>query len=164
MLLYSVATIGARAVWLPSLLKSACCCSLPEPDARCYAVPPARLQVRPSSKHDAPYWTTNSGAPVWNNKNSLTVGARGPILLEDYHLVEKLANFDRERIPERVVHARGASAKGFFEVRAPVPKHPLATQPGRCAWTCTRGLPASPGKMPTHPPLLYSLCLLCISR
>ena len=40
----------------------------------------------------------------------------GPILLEDYHLLEKLANFDRERIPERVVHARGASAKGFFEV------------------------------------------------
>ncbi|KAK1366266.1 hypothetical protein POM88_025922 [Heracleum sosnowskyi] len=40
----------------------------------------------------------------------------GPVLLEDYHLVEKLANFDRERIPERVVHARGATAKGFFEV------------------------------------------------
>lgn len=40
----------------------------------------------------------------------------GPILIEDYHLVEKLANFDRERIPERVVHARGASAKGYFEV------------------------------------------------
>ena len=40
----------------------------------------------------------------------------GPILLEDYQLVEKLAQFDRERIPERVVHARGASAKGFFEV------------------------------------------------
>jgi catalase len=40
----------------------------------------------------------------------------GPILLEDYHLVEKIAQFDRERIPERVVHARGASAKGFFEV------------------------------------------------
>nr|VDD47980.1 unnamed protein product [Brassica oleracea] len=46
----------------------------------------------------------------------MTVEPRGPILLEDYHLVEKLANFDRERIPERVVHARGASAKGFFEV------------------------------------------------
>ena len=41
----------------------------------------------------------------------------GPILLEDYQLTEKLANFDRERIPERVVHARGAAAKGFFEVR-----------------------------------------------
>lgn len=40
----------------------------------------------------------------------------GPILLEDYHVIEKLAQFDRERIPERVVHARGASAKGFFEV------------------------------------------------
>lgn len=40
----------------------------------------------------------------------------GPVLLEDYHLIEKLANFTRERIPERVVHARGASAKGFFEV------------------------------------------------
>lgn len=72
----------------------------------------------PSSKHNAPYWTTNSGAPVSNNDNSLTVGARGPILLEDYQLIEKLANFDRERIPERIVHARGASAKGFFEVCA----------------------------------------------
>ncbi|WOG97709.1 hypothetical protein DCAR_0417050 [Daucus carota subsp. sativus] len=71
---------------------------------------------RPSSAFDSPYWTTNSGAPVWNNDSSLTAGPRGPVLLEDYHLVEKLANFDRERIPERVVHARGASAKGFFEV------------------------------------------------
>lgn len=53
---------------------------------------------------------------MWNNISSLTVGDRGPVLLEDYHLVEKLANFDRERIPERVVHARGAAAKGFFEV------------------------------------------------
>lgn len=44
-------------------------------------------------------------------------GVTGPILLEDYHLIEKLAQFDRERIPERVVHARGATAKGFFEVR-----------------------------------------------
>lgn len=73
-------------------------------------------QHRPSSSFNPPYWTTNAGAPVWNNNNSLTVGTRGPILLEDYQLVEKLAQFDRERIPERVVHARGASAKGFFEV------------------------------------------------
>ncbi|KAG6545799.1 hypothetical protein Mapa_012760 [Marchantia paleacea] len=70
----------------------------------------------PSSKHNSPYWTTNSGAPVWNNNSSLTVGPRGPVLLEDYHLIEKLANFDRERIPERVVHSRGFSAKGYFEV------------------------------------------------
>lgn len=73
-------------------------------------------KFRPSSAFNSPYWTTNSGAPVWNNNNSLTVGTRGPILLEDYHLLEKLAQFDRERIPERVVHARGAVAKGFFEV------------------------------------------------
>lgn len=71
---------------------------------------------RPSSSYNSPYLTTNAGAPVWNDNSSLTVGSRGPILLEDYHLVEKLAHFERERIPERVVHARGASAKGFFEV------------------------------------------------
>lgn len=73
-------------------------------------------KYRPSSAFNTPFWTTNAGAPVYNNDSALTVGSRGPILLEDYHLVEKLANFERERIPERVVHARGASAKGFFEV------------------------------------------------
>ncbi|KAL3830512.1 hypothetical protein ACJIZ3_019314 [Penstemon smallii] len=73
-------------------------------------------KYRPSSSYNTPFMTTNSGLPVWNDHNSLTIGSRGPILLEDYHLVEKIATFDRERIPERVVHARGASAKGFFEV------------------------------------------------
>jgi catalase len=73
-------------------------------------------KVLPSSHHDSPYWTTNNGAPVYNNNQSLTVGVRGPVLLEDYHFIEKIAQFDRERIPERVVHARGAAAKGFFEV------------------------------------------------
>nr|AWW16514.1 CAT-3 [Ipomoea pes-caprae] len=73
-------------------------------------------KYRPSSSFNTPFCTTNSGAPVWNNTCALTVGSRGPILLEDYHLVEKIQNFTRERIPERVVHARGASAKGFFEV------------------------------------------------
>ena len=58
--------------------------------------------------------TTNQGAPVGDNQNSRTAGRRGPVLLEDYHLVEKLAHFDRERIPERVVHARGAGAHGVF--------------------------------------------------
>ncbi|XP_021675148.2 catalase isozyme 2 [Hevea brasiliensis] len=73
-------------------------------------------KFRPSSANDTPFWTTDAGAPVWNNNSSMTVGTRGPILLEDYHMIEKLANFTRERIPERVVHARGMSAKGFFEV------------------------------------------------
>lgn len=49
-------------------------------------------------------------------ERGLLFNESGPILLEDYHLIEKIAQFDRERIPERVVHARGASAKGFFEV------------------------------------------------
>nr|QCF46606.1 catalase [Pohlia nutans] len=60
--------------------------------------------------------TNNQGGPVYNNTSSMTIGSRGPVLLEDYHLVEKIANFHRERIPERIVHARGAGAKGYFEV------------------------------------------------
>lgn len=58
--------------------------------------------------------TTNSGAPIGDNQNSKTVGQNGQVLLEDIHLIEKLATFDRERIPERVVHARGVGAYGEF--------------------------------------------------
>ena len=59
--------------------------------------------------------TTDSGAPVGSNQNSKTAGPRGSVLLEDFTLIEKLARFDRERIPERVVHARGVGAYGTFE-------------------------------------------------
>ena len=59
--------------------------------------------------------TTDSGAPVGSNQNSKTAGARGSVLLEDFTLIEKLARFDRERIPERVVHGRGVGAYGTFE-------------------------------------------------
>jgi len=58
--------------------------------------------------------TTNAGQPWADNEHSQTAGARGPVLIQDYQLLEKLAHFDRERIPERVVHAKGASAKGVF--------------------------------------------------
>ena len=58
--------------------------------------------------------TTNGGVPVGDNQNSLTAGENGPVLLQDIHLIEKLASFDRERIPERVVHARGVGAYGTF--------------------------------------------------
>ncbi len=58
--------------------------------------------------------TTNNGAPVGDNQNSVTIGNEGAVLLEDIHLIEKLAAFDRERIPERVVHARGVGAHGEF--------------------------------------------------
>lgn len=59
--------------------------------------------------------TSNHGVPIRDNQNSLRAGTRGPSLLEDFHLVEKLAHFDRERIPERVVHARAVGAHGYFE-------------------------------------------------
>ncbi|HEY4538933.1 MAG TPA: catalase [Faecalibacter sp.] len=62
--------------------------------------------------------TTNTGAPVGDNQNSKTIGNNGQVLLEDIHLIEKLAAFDRERIPERVVHARGAGAFGEFVASA----------------------------------------------
>ncbi|HNG48863.1 MAG TPA: catalase [Plasticicumulans sp.] len=60
--------------------------------------------------------STNQGQPVGDDQNSLKAGGRGPTLLEDFLLREKLQHFDHERIPERVVHARGAAAHGFFEV------------------------------------------------
>jgi catalase len=66
--------------------------------------------------------TTSTGAPVDDNQNSLTAGPRGPILISDLALIDKLAKFDRERIPERVVHAKGAGAHGYLEVTHDVTK------------------------------------------
>ncbi|MFN3558774.1 MAG: catalase [Brevundimonas sp.] len=60
--------------------------------------------------------TTNHGVPVSDNQNSLKAGPRGPSLLEDFVLREKIQHFDHERIPERIVHARGSAAHGFFEL------------------------------------------------
>lgn len=60
--------------------------------------------------------TTNHGVPVSDNQNSLKGGSRGPTLLEDFVLREKIQHFDHERIPERIVHARGSAAHGFFEL------------------------------------------------
>src|SRR3979411_2517526 len=60
--------------------------------------------------------TTNQGLPISDNQNSLRAGERGPTLLEDFVLREKITHFDHERIPERVVHARGAGAHGVFQV------------------------------------------------
>ena len=67
--------------------------------------------------------TTSTGHPVDDNQNSMTAGPRGPILIQDTHLIDKLAKFDRERIPERVVHAKGAGAYGYCEVTHDVTKY-----------------------------------------
>jgi catalase len=64
---------------------------------------------------EVPILTTQQGAPVADDQNSLKVGARGPTILEDFHFREKIFHFDHERIPERVVHARGFGAHGYFE-------------------------------------------------
>jgi catalase len=71
-------------------------------------------------------YTTDFGRPVDDDQNSLTAGNPGPMLIQDLHLVEKLAHFDRERIPERVVHAKGAGAYGYFEPTADVTKYTKA--------------------------------------
>ncbi|MDQ2103424.1 catalase [Azospirillum isscasi] len=70
--------------------------------------------------------TTASGIPVADNQNSLTAGPRGPVLMQDFHLIEKLAHFNRERIPERVVHAKGAGAYGVFRVTRDVTPYTAA--------------------------------------
>ncbi len=70
--------------------------------------------------------TTSTGAPVGDNQNSMTAGSRGPTLIQDVHLLEKLAHFNRERVPERVVHAKGAGAHGYFEVTNDLSKYTKA--------------------------------------
>lgn len=77
-------------------------------------------EVHQTSGGDVPALTTQQGMPVADDQNSLRIGARGPVLLEDAHLREKIFHFDHERIPERVVHARGFGAHGFFETYEPL--------------------------------------------
>ena len=71
--------------------------------------------------------TTNQGVPVADNQNSLKAGLRGPALLEDFILREKITHFDHERIPERVVHARGSGAHGYFECYEPLTHYTRAS-------------------------------------
>ena len=70
--------------------------------------------------------TTASGIPVADNQNSMTAGPRGPVLLQDFHLIEKLQHFNRERIPERVVHAKGSGAYGTFTVTQDISRYTKA--------------------------------------
>ena len=70
--------------------------------------------------------TTTTGRPVADNQNVQSVGPRGPLLLQDVWFLEKLAAFDRERIPERVVHAHGSGAHGVFEATADISQYSKA--------------------------------------
>ncbi|MET9882364.1 catalase [Streptomyces sp. NPDC006430] len=80
-----------------------------------------------------PYTTNNAGVPVESDEHSLTVSPDGPILLQDHYLIEKMAQFNRERVPERVVHAKGAGAYGVFQVTNDVSQFTKADvfHPGR---------------------------------
>ena len=71
--------------------------------------------------------TTNQGVPIAENQNSLKAGLRGPTLLEDFILREKITHFDHERIPERIVHARGSAAHGYFECYQPLTEYTRAS-------------------------------------
>src|SRR3954467_15265708 len=73
-----------------------------------------------------PTMTTTAGAPVGDNQNSLSAGPRGPLLLQDYQLLEKLAHQNRERVPERVVHAKGSGAYGTLTVTQDVSRYTKA--------------------------------------
>ncbi|SPN75785.1 catalase [Brochothrix thermosphacta] len=78
-----------------------------------------------TNQHNAKL-TTNTGAPVGDNQNTMTAGVNGPVLLQDVHFIEKMAHFDRERVPERVVHAKGAGAHGVFKVTNDLTKYTRA--------------------------------------
>ena len=99
----------------------------------------AKQQPHPPTKgdftlnNDNPKPTTNdAGIPVSSDEYSLTVGPNGPILLQDYYLIEQMANFNREKIPERQPHAKGSGAFGYFEVTKDVSAYTKAAvfQPG----------------------------------
>src|ERR1700738_781331 len=84
---------------------------------------PARATQKRTSMADRPSLTTEAGAPVIDTQHSQTAGPSGPVLLQDHYLIEKLARFNRERIPERIVHAVGSAAYGYLEVTsAEVPR------------------------------------------
>ncbi len=80
----------------------------------------------PADGDDRRVLTTRQGHPVYDNQNLRTVGDRGPATLENYHFLEKISHFDRERIPERVVHARGATAFGHFTATGKVGDEPIS--------------------------------------
>ena len=123
---------GAHAVKPASRLPGGSTLSEENGSAKTGSVPPEGVnaaigtldRVRVDSSGRA--LTTNQGVAIADNQNSLKLGVRGPVLLEDFILREKLTHFDHERIPERIVHARGSGAHGFFECYAPFTEHTKA--------------------------------------
>jgi catalase len=93
-------------------------------------------QVDAGSAHPNATLTTNAGRPVGDNQNSISAGRRGPLLMQDYLLFEKMAQFNRERVPERVVHAKGSGAYGTFTVTRDITKYTYAKLFSKLGNTC----------------------------
>ncbi|TGV74292.1 catalase, partial [Mesorhizobium sp. M00.F.Ca.ET.158.01.1.1] len=83
-------------------------------------------ELHQRAESDGAVLTTAQGGPVSDDQNSLKIGPRGPTVLEDFHFREKIFHFDHERIPERVVHARGYGAHGYFETYDSLAKYTRA--------------------------------------
>jgi catalase len=112
-------------------------------------VPTSPQQDGESSLRSRPgVLTTRQGHPVVNNQNSRTVGRGGPATLENYALLEKISHFDRERIPERVVHARGFTAHGVFEAYARSATSRRRSIPARSCSRRRASRPRSPSGSP----------------
>ncbi|RAK58320.1 catalase HPII [Phenylobacterium hankyongense] len=120
---------------------------MPNDKGRAPSAPDSKLIVAPggelhqtASQPDGRL-TTNFGVPLSDDQNSLKAGPRGPALLEDFVLREKIQHFDHERIPERIVHARGSAAHGFFELTtslAPYTRANILTEVGQRTEVFTR--------------------------
>src|SRR6266446_10867176 len=80
-----------------------------------------------SMTNKSDFMTTSAGNPVADNQNSITAGRRGPLLMQDYQLLEKLAHQNRERIPERTVHAKGSGAYGALTITHDITKYSKAS-------------------------------------
>jgi len=83
-----------------------------------------------------PFMTTAAGVPVGDNQNSSTAGPRGPVLMSDYQLMERMAHFNRERVPERVVHAKGAGAYGTLTITQDLAKYTCSKLFSKAGNTC----------------------------
>jgi len=116
-----------------------------KPDAQAASTQNAKIEELEKNREYSPgtKLTTNTGLPVNDDHNSLKAGDRGPSLLEDFILREKITHFDHERIPERVVHARGEAAHGYFEAYEGASKYSKAGISRKCSeWPRVRPLEA----------------------
>ncbi len=128
---HAIAPVQGATVELPSLGAGASTLSEANESAKTGPAPLEPVGVDGSLEHVRvngadQVLTTNQGVSVSDNQNSLKAGLRGPTLLEDFILREKITHFDHERIPERVVHARGSGAHGYFECYKPLTKYTKA--------------------------------------